>query len=552
MSPASKRSPPSASGRARASIASERSMPSVSPAASSWWRRAVSSPVPHPRSTTRMPGRGRTSASRSRNGRARSSRKRSYCAGSQASRVMQDELPIRCPDRLQTPPMRASDAANRPRWNGQAGFFEIWFLVVFEAAARRAWWFRYTTFAPAPGLQPGVARATLWAAAFDARAPEPAIAVKHILGPEGYHAGSPERFAIRVGAGELRNDVCRGEVESGGHRIAWALRFAPAAREARRAAPGADLVSHRPQRARSVRTRVARGEPGRGARPRAPRVPLHLRDPLAARRGVVRSAHPRRLRLPRPGGLGRPRGAERRRLGDARAPPPPPSPGRLAPAAPAHVQRGRGARAPRARASARGALPRLGRHGVLIRAPAKKLRGRNLCSGTVEPHHEEDPEDEIARPHQGSTYRQRADGPEPHEQRKERQLAERRDRDEETVGTTRRRGPQIAEPEEQHEHGDGREVERVLTRRESRDCPQDAGGRSKESAADDVHPGGGEQRASHPGRQCRHVSSPPGAPRAPDDSPGRPRARVRQRGGEERPHTRQTRRAPPQARPTRA
>jgi len=102
---------------------------------------------------------------------------------------MQDELPIRCPDRLQTPPMRASDAANRPRWSGQAGFLEIWFLGVFEAAARRAWWFRYTTFAPAPGLQPGVARATLWAAAFDARAPEPAIAVKHILGAEDYQYG---------------------------------------------------------------------------------------------------------------------------------------------------------------------------------------------------------------------------------------------------------------------------------------------------------------------------------------------------------------------------
>ena len=39
--------------------------------------------------------------------------------------------------------MRASDAANRPRWSGQAGFFEIWFLVVFEAAARRAWWLKH-------------------------------------------------------------------------------------------------------------------------------------------------------------------------------------------------------------------------------------------------------------------------------------------------------------------------------------------------------------------------------------------------------------------------
>src|SRR3989449_1552413 len=144
MSPASKRSPPSARGRAWASIASERSMPSVSNAASSRWRRAVSSPVPHPRSTTRMPARGRTSARRSRNGRARSSWKRSYCAGSQASRVMRDGSPIRRLDPVQTPPaMPSSDAANRPRWSGQAGFFEIWFLVVFEAAARRAWWLKH-------------------------------------------------------------------------------------------------------------------------------------------------------------------------------------------------------------------------------------------------------------------------------------------------------------------------------------------------------------------------------------------------------------------------
>ena len=39
--------------------------------------------------------------------------------------------------------MRASDAANRPRWSGQVGFFEIWFLVVFEAAARRARWSKH-------------------------------------------------------------------------------------------------------------------------------------------------------------------------------------------------------------------------------------------------------------------------------------------------------------------------------------------------------------------------------------------------------------------------
>lgn len=49
------------------------------------------------------------------------------------------------------------------QWRGQAGFFEIWFLVVFETARRRAWWLRYSTWAPVAGT----ARATMWAAAFD-------------------------------------------------------------------------------------------------------------------------------------------------------------------------------------------------------------------------------------------------------------------------------------------------------------------------------------------------------------------------------------------------
>jgi hypothetical protein len=48
------------------------------------------------------------------------------------------------------------------QWRGQAGFFEIWFLVVFEPVRRRAWWLRYTTWAPVVG----VPRATMWAAVF--------------------------------------------------------------------------------------------------------------------------------------------------------------------------------------------------------------------------------------------------------------------------------------------------------------------------------------------------------------------------------------------------
>jgi hypothetical protein len=51
-----------------------------------------------------------------------------------------------------------------PCWRGEPGFFEIWFLVVFDRAAARAWWLRWTTFAP----RAGAARGTVWAAAFDA------------------------------------------------------------------------------------------------------------------------------------------------------------------------------------------------------------------------------------------------------------------------------------------------------------------------------------------------------------------------------------------------
>jgi hypothetical protein len=90
-----------------------------------------------------------------------------------------------------------SERANLPRWRGEPGFFEIWFLVVFEPAVERAWWLRYTTFAPAGG-GPGEPRTTLWAAAFDARAAEPAVAAK--WGP-----GALVTTCVAPGAaGELR------------------------------------------------------------------------------------------------------------------------------------------------------------------------------------------------------------------------------------------------------------------------------------------------------------------------------------------------------------
>lgn len=139
--------------------------------------------------------------------------------------------------------MTTSEQANRPRWKHQAGFFEIWFLCVFDPGGERAWWLRYTLFTPAPGA-PGEPRATVWAAAFDTAAPDrPAVAVKAIHPLSAFDAGTPGRFGIRIGDAGLAPGKCHGEVASGGHAIAWDLRYTPESAQAVRRAPrGIDLL----------------------------------------------------------------------------------------------------------------------------------------------------------------------------------------------------------------------------------------------------------------------------------------------------------------------
>jgi hypothetical protein len=146
--------------------------------------------------------------------------------------------------------MQATDAANRPRWMGQAGFFEIWFVVVMEPAAGRAWWLRWTTWAPTPGA-PDAARATLWAAAFDAV--RPAVAIKTIAPADRFDRGPADGFAVRIGDSELRADGCHGAVRAGGHAITWELRWTSRAPPARR---GPRLLEHLP-----LPTNVAHAHP---------------------------------------------------------------------------------------------------------------------------------------------------------------------------------------------------------------------------------------------------------------------------------------------------
>lgn len=131
-------------------------------------------------------------------------------------------------------PVRSSEEGNRVRWRGEAGFFEIWFLVVFHPAAARAWWLRYTTFSPVPGT-PGAPRATIWAAAFDARAAAPVLVGKRVLPLAAYEAPDDGPFRVRLADAELTNTSARGTCPVGGRPLAWDLRFTPAAHEAVRA-----------------------------------------------------------------------------------------------------------------------------------------------------------------------------------------------------------------------------------------------------------------------------------------------------------------------------
>lgn len=116
------------------------------------------------------------------------------------------------------------DARNRPRWHGQSGFFEIWFLVIFIPAQKRALWLRYTLFSPAIG-QPGQPRAMLWAAVFDANSSEPTLAMKSILPMDAYSPHTDGSFGIRIGEAEFSTGVCRGNVHEQGRSITWDLRF---------------------------------------------------------------------------------------------------------------------------------------------------------------------------------------------------------------------------------------------------------------------------------------------------------------------------------------
>lgn len=150
--------------------------------------------------------------------------------------------------------MHSSERANLPQWKGQDGFYEIWFFVVFEPGEQRAYWFRYTTFAPTPDGGDD-RRAILWAARFDANHPSKTIAVKTLLDDDDYDGGGKKSFHVRIGASDVGHGFCRGESSSDRHTISWELHFRPSEKTEPRMPPALDRLPL-PVRAHHVHSEV--------------------------------------------------------------------------------------------------------------------------------------------------------------------------------------------------------------------------------------------------------------------------------------------------------
>ena len=117
---------------------------------------------------------------------------------------------------------------SRDRWNGAryragepGGHYESWFLRANDAAGQRAFWIRYTIFAPRG--RPADAVGELWAIVSE-REPDRIVAVKEVR-PIGACAFAPDRLDVRIGDARLDDGALRGGAASGGHAIAWDLRY---------------------------------------------------------------------------------------------------------------------------------------------------------------------------------------------------------------------------------------------------------------------------------------------------------------------------------------
>ena len=118
--------------------------------------------------------------------------------------------------------------ASRDQWNGAryepgstTGHYESWFLRANDPGGQRAFWIRYTIFAPRG--RPADAVGELWAIAFD-RTRSRIVAVKQVH-PITACTFAPDQLDVAIGAARLDDGALHGTAASRGHTIEWDLRF---------------------------------------------------------------------------------------------------------------------------------------------------------------------------------------------------------------------------------------------------------------------------------------------------------------------------------------
>jgi hypothetical protein len=115
--------------------------------------------------------------------------------------------------------------ANRLRFSGQAGHYEVYYLTLNQRAERLGVWLRYTLDSPLSGAENGYCE--LWAHVFDGKAPERSVGLKERM-PLAQLA-RPEGGILALGKAVLRDGEATGEIIRDGRQLAWTLRFSPLA-----------------------------------------------------------------------------------------------------------------------------------------------------------------------------------------------------------------------------------------------------------------------------------------------------------------------------------
>lgn len=123
---------------------------------------------------------------------------------------------------------RGSGALSRDHWNAsrfvpgsEGGHYESWFQRANHPERPLAFWIRYTIFAPRG--RPEAAQGELWAMWFDGES-STVCAVKEEM-PIASCLLSRSALDVTLGDASLNAETLVGEIEGGGHRFAWSLRY---------------------------------------------------------------------------------------------------------------------------------------------------------------------------------------------------------------------------------------------------------------------------------------------------------------------------------------